>query len=78
MPEGIDVGADVVQHPNEISLERHCIARHAEICSLCAFVTHMDRDNWPLKQLVCRHVIFNGETEIDDTLSHGHSLGFRG
>ena len=76
MQEGIDVGADVIQHRNVIGLECHCVARHAEARRLGAFMAQMDGDHRPLKHLVGRHVVFDKKAKIDYALSHGHSLGW--
>src|ERR1700691_3231003 len=66
MPESVDMGADVVDHGDEICLKRHGVARHAEIVSFRALVGHVDGVHGALKQLVRRHVVFDEKRQIDD------------
>src|SRR5262249_29701765 len=77
--EGIDVRADMIEHRDEVCLERHRVAGHAEIEHLRRFMVEVRGDDRPLKKLMRRHVVFNEKTEIDDTLRHvfPHSCGDR-
>ena len=68
--EGIDVRADMIEHRDEVRLERHRVAGHAEIEHLRRFMAEVRGDDRPLKQLMRRHVVFDEKTEIDDTLRH--------
>jgi len=59
MPESVDMGADVIDHGDEVRLKRHGIARHAEIVSFRALMGHVNGVHRALKQLMRRHIVFN-------------------
>ena len=52
--------ADVIEHADEVRLERHRVAGHAEIVCLRALVAQMGYDR-SLEKLVRRHVVFDQE-----------------
>jgi hypothetical protein len=70
VPERVHVGADVVDHAEEIRLECHGVARNAQFMSLRALVTHVDSIDRTLKKLVPRHVVFDEQRQIDGA-AHG-------
>ena len=43
VPESVDMRADVIDHTDEVRLKRHGVARHSEILSFRALMTHVDR-----------------------------------
>jgi hypothetical protein len=64
---------DMVKHRDEVRLKRHGVSGYPEILRLGAFVTHVQRNDGTLKQLVRWHVVFDGEAEVDDALGHVYS-----
>ncbi len=74
MAEGVHMGADMVEHGDEIGLEGHGVAGHAEIERLRLLVAQMRGDDRALEELVRRHVVFDGDAEIDDALAHAMYL----
>ena len=52
MAERVDVGADVIERSDEVCLERHGIAGHAEIEGLGGLVAEMGGGDRPLKKLM--------------------------
>jgi hypothetical protein len=70
VPERVDVGADVIECGNEVRLERHRVVGHAKIEGLGALVAQVGSDDRPLEKLVCGHIVFNQEAEVDNALCH--------
>jgi hypothetical protein len=70
------MGADMVEHADEVRLECHRIARHAEILRFRALVGQVFKIDRPLEELVGGHVVFDQQRKIDDP-AHGN-VSFEG
>jgi hypothetical protein len=71
------MGTDVVEHGDEIGLERHGVALDAELHRFGAFMGQVIGDDRPLEELVSRHVVFNQQAQIDDAPCHFDLRGSR-
>jgi hypothetical protein len=69
--ERVDMRADMVEHADEVRLERHRITGHAEILGFRALVRQVFEVDRPLEKLVGGHVVFDQQRKIDDP-AHGN------
>jgi hypothetical protein len=60
----------VIERSDEVCLERHGIAGHAEIEGLGGLVAEMGGGDRPLEKLMRRHVVLDEEAEVDNALCH--------
>jgi hypothetical protein len=78
MTKRVDMRADVIEHRDEVRLERHGIAFNAKSEGLRTLMRHVRREDGALEQLVRRHVVLDRQAQIHNLLGHAASFLFDG